>query len=93
MLIMLTFHKKLFLLLQAYFTLAAHIIWPGNEQERMWKDAVRALFQLPVSLRRTGKNHTTNMSQQPAFAPNITKKEFHIQCRCTCHYTTLMCSY
>jgi hypothetical protein len=40
-----TLTKKLFLLLLAYFTLAAHIIWGDNEPERMWKDAVRVLFQ------------------------------------------------
>jgi len=93
MLITLTFHKQLFLMLLAYLTLAAHIIWPNNEPERMLKDAVKALFQWPVSLRRTEKNHTTYMSQQPAFAPNITKKEFHIQRWSTGHYTTFMCSY
>jgi len=44
-LITLTFHKQLFLMLLAYLTLIAYIIWPDNEAERMWKDAVKALFQ------------------------------------------------
>jgi hypothetical protein len=81
-------------MLLAYLTLAAHIIWPNNEPERMVKDAVKALFQRQVSIRRTEKKKTTtNMSQQPAFAPNITKKEFHFQYWSTGHYTTFMCRY
>jgi type IV secretory pathway VirB3-like protein len=45
MLITLTFHKQLFLMLLAYLTLVAYIIWPDNAAERMWKDTVKALFQ------------------------------------------------
>jgi hypothetical protein len=52
MLITITFHKQLFLMLLAYLTLAAYIIWPDNEAEN-----VEGRNQGPISMTSVSWNN------------------------------------